>query len=97
TNLAVVHAVCDALDELRPDKNAPSRRELITFVKDRPGHDFRYAIDFSKLHQALGWSPAESFESGILKTVRWYLDNEAWVERVKSGAYQQWIREQYNS
>ena len=86
TNLQVVRAVCALLDELRPDPAGPHER-LITFVPDRPGHDRRYAIDSGKLERELGWRPRESFESGLARTVCWYLDNEAWVRDVQSGAY----------
>jgi dTDP-glucose 4,6-dehydratase len=72
-----------------------SRRELISFVKDRPGHDLRYAIDCSKLEKELGWKPRESFDSGLRKTIQWYLDNPGWVERVRSGEYRQWIKNHY--
>jgi len=92
-NIAIVEMICDLVDELAPAAGA--RRRLITYVADRPGHDRRYAIDFSKLHDELGWSPAESFASGLRKTVRWYLENRAWSDRIRSGAYQSWIREQY--
>jgi dTDP-glucose 4,6-dehydratase len=79
----------------QPDQ--PPRRELITFVKDRPGHDLRYAIDFSKLTDELGWRPDESFETGIKKTIQWYLDNRAWVDQVKSSKYYQtWMKQQYD-
>ncbi|MGZ3594816.1 MAG: GDP-mannose 4,6-dehydratase, partial [Syntrophales bacterium] len=71
------------------------RRKLITFVKDRPGHDRRYAIDFSKLQKGLGWAPRESFASGIRKTITWYLENRAWIENIRSGEYQRWIDEHY--
>ncbi len=94
-NLRVVQLICDRLDAILPEGGAPPRRELITFVKDRPGHDWRYAIDFSKLRGELGWKPAESFESGIDKTIRWYLERREWVERVKSGEYQNWIKAHY--
>ena len=94
-NLAVVTTICDLLDEFRPLSSGKSRRNLITYVTDRPGHDRRYAIDFTKLSTELGWAPAESFDTGIRKTIRWYLDNPGWVERVKSGAYRSWIRQQY--
>lgn len=94
-NLRVVHLICDRLDAILPESGAPPRRELITFVKDRPGHDWRYAIDFSKLRGELGWTPAESFETGIDKTIRWYLERREWVERVKSGEYQNWIKAHY--
>ncbi len=96
TNIAVVHSVCDILDEvcgLLPGGEA--RRSLITYVKDRPGHDRRYAIDCSRIERELGWTPDESFETGIRKTIHWYLENEPWVDRVRSGAYQQWISQHY--
>lgn len=86
-NIQVVHALCDILDELRP-ATGKSRRDLITFVKDRPGHDQRYAIDSSKLQNNLNWQPSESFESGIKKTVEWYLNNKTWCDRVLDGSYQ---------
>jgi dTDP-glucose 4,6-dehydratase len=85
TNLQVVHAICDLLDELSPTRQ--SRRELISFVADRPGHDRRYAIDPSKIQAELGWTPAESFESGLRKTIRWYLDNEAWWQPLRDRVY----------
>jgi dTDP-glucose 4,6-dehydratase len=85
-NIDVVRSVCAVLDELRPDPSGPHDR-LITFTTDRPGHDFRYAIDASKVRRELGWSPSETFDSGIRKTVQWYLDNAAWTDRVMSGAY----------
>ncbi|NQU13510.1 MAG: dTDP-glucose 4,6-dehydratase [Desulfobacteraceae bacterium] len=94
-NIKIVEMVCDMLDELPVPKLDHPRRELITFVKDRPGHDRRYAIDFTKLAQKLGWTPEESLESGIRKTIQWYLDNQEWVDRVRSGEYQSWIKEQY--
>jgi dTDP-glucose 4,6-dehydratase len=96
-NIAIVEMICDLVDELAPAVKGNSRRRLITFVKDRPGHDRRYAIDFKKLHRELGWSPAESFATGLRKTVLWYLENLSWSERIRSGAYQSWIREQYGS
>lgn len=92
-NITIVEMICDLVDEIEPA--GASRRRLITFVKDRPGHDRRYAIDFSKLSGELGWRPAESFASGLRKTVLWYLEHKEWNERVRSGAYQSWIREQY--
>lgn len=94
TNLEVVHTLCDLLDELRP-KASGSYRDQITFVKDRPGHDHRYAIDARKLERELGWKPAETFESGLRKTVQWYLDNQAWVQDVMSGEYRNWVSKQY--
>jgi dTDP-glucose 4,6-dehydratase len=94
-NLSIVHAVCDRLDRWRPRADGRSYREQITYVTDRPGHDRRYAIDASKLERELGWVPEETFESGLDKTVRWYLSNGAWVERVQSGAYRAWIERQY--
>jgi dTDP-glucose 4,6-dehydratase len=75
------------VDELAPDARIGKRERLITFVADRPGHDLRYAIDASKIERALGWAPAETFESGLRKTVRWYLENRAWWERVRTGVY----------
>jgi dTDP-glucose 4,6-dehydratase len=94
TNLEVVHAVCAILDELRPI-GAPHGR-LITYVQDRPGHDRRYAIDASKIARELGWKPQETFETGLLKTVVWYLENTAWVHAVISGEYQSWIKQNYD-
>lgn len=88
TNLDVVHVICDTLDRIRPRADGLSYREQIRFVADRPGHDFRYAIDASKLESDLSWVPQESFESGIDKTIRWYLDNEMWWKNILSGAYQ---------
>jgi dTDP-glucose 4,6-dehydratase len=87
TNLAVVHTICDTLDRLLPRQDGKSYREQITFVSDRPGHDFRYAIDASKLERDLGWKPQESFESGMEKTIRWYLENRDWWQAILSGAY----------
>jgi dTDP-glucose 4,6-dehydratase len=94
-NLDVVHTVCDILDELQPRTDGLSYRTQITFVKDRPGHDRRYAIDATKLERELGWKPDETFESGIRKTIQWYLDNQNWVNNVTSGAYRDWINKQY--
>ncbi|MCA0403005.1 MAG: dTDP-glucose 4,6-dehydratase [Proteobacteria bacterium] len=89
-NIEVVHKICDLLDEFKPEKpeGLNSYRDLITFVKDRPGHDKRYAIDASKIASDLNWKPLESFESGISKTVKWYLDNSKWVEAIQDGSYQ---------
>jgi dTDP-glucose 4,6-dehydratase len=94
-NIQVVQAICDVLDRERPRSDGRSYLEQIRFVKDRPGHDRRYAVDTSKAANELGWSPRETFESGILKTVRWYLDNPSWVEDVTTGAYREWIAKQY--
>ena len=94
-NIDVVHTLCDILDEEQPRSDGKSYREQITFVKDRPGHDRRYAIDASRLERELGWKPAETFETGIRKTVRWYLDNQDWVQNVTSGAYRDWVGQQY--
>jgi dTDP-glucose 4,6-dehydratase len=95
-NIEVVHRICDGVDRLAPPlADGRPRRALITYVKDRPGHDRRYAIDCTRLERELGWRPAETFESGFEKTIRWYLDNRAWVDRVRSGAYRQWIDQNY--
>ena len=100
-NLDVVHTLCDILDELAPlppptpHSPLPIYRSQITFVKDRPGHDRRYAIDASKLERELGWKPQETFETGIRKTVAWYLENQSWVANVTSGAYRNWVERQY--
>lgn len=94
-NLDVVTTICDLVDEMQPDAGIGSRRKLITFVKDRPGHDRRYAINASKIARELGWSPAEKFESGLRRTVRWYLDHLDWVNNVRTGAYLHWIEQNY--
>lgn len=94
TNLTIVHTICELLDELRPSAEGSYKR-LITHVKDRPGHDRRYAIDARKLERELGWKPAETFETGIRKTVAWYLAHQDWVQRVQSGAYRDWVATQY--
>jgi dTDP-glucose 4,6-dehydratase len=95
-NLEIVHTLCALLDQFRPDPAGP-RTRLITYVKDRPGHDRRYAIDAHKIERELGWRPAETFESGIKKTVAWYLDNPAWVEHVTSGSYRTWVDQNYSA
>lgn len=87
TNLTVVETICDTLDKIRPRTDGKSYRERISFVADRPGHDFRYAIDASKLRRDLGWTPQETFESGIARTIQWYLDNGDWWQPILSGAY----------
>ncbi len=94
-NIDTVNMLCDVLDEMMPREDHTARRDLITFVKDRPGHDLRYAIDCSKLENELGWAPRESFETGLKKTIQWYLDNPQWVQRVKSGEYRAWIKLHY--
>jgi len=94
-NLEIVRTVCALLDELRPRADGRSYAEQITYVKDRPGHDRRYAIDARKIERELGWRPAETFETGIRKTVQWYLDHPEWVQRVQSGDYRAWIERQY--
>ena len=96
TNLEVVETLCAILDELKPNSNGKSYSDQITFIKDRPGHDRRYAIDASKLERELGWRPQETFETGLRKTVLWYLENETWVNRVVSGEYQHWVQKQYS-
>ena len=94
TNKEIVHTVCALLDELRPGPEGPYIR-LITHVKDRPGHDRRYAIDARKIERELGWRPAETFHTGIRKTVQWYLDNPGWIANVQSGAYRDWVARNY--
>jgi len=94
-NIEVVKTICQILDQLKPKSDGKSYSEQITFVKDRPGHDRRYAIDASKVERDLGWRPAETFDTGIRKTVRWYLDNPVWVEGVVSGSYRDWLQKQY--
>lgn len=96
-NIEIVHTICALLDELRPRADGRSYKEQISFVTDRPGHDRRYAIDARKLERELGWKPAETFDSGIRKTVEWYLDNAAWVRNVQSGAYRDWVKKQYEA
>jgi dTDP-glucose 4,6-dehydratase len=95
TNLMVVEKICTILDELLPSKPNFSHSSLITFVKDRPGHDRRYAIDCTKMNRELGWKPTESFDSGLLKTVQWYINHPQWVEQIRTGAYQSWIEQNY--
>ena len=94
-NIDIVHTVCALLDELRPRADGQPYKSQITYVTDRPGHDRRYAIDARKLESELGWKPAETFETGIRKTVQWYLDNPQWVAHVQSGAYRDWVQKQY--
>lgn len=94
TNLDVVHTLCDILDQQKPKENG-SYRNQITFVQDRPGHDQRYAIDATKIERELGWKPAETFETGIQKTVAWYLSHQDWVQNVTSGEYKKWVNKNY--
>ena len=94
-NLDIVHTVCALLDELRPRNDGKKYCEQIAFVTDRPGHDQRYAIDARKIERELGWKPAETFETGIRKTIQWYLDNQEWVSSVQSGAYREWVEKNY--
>jgi dTDP-glucose 4,6-dehydratase len=96
-NLEIVRTVCALLDELRPRSDGQPYASQISYVKDRPGHDRRYAIDARKIERELGWKPAETFESGIRKTVRWYLDHPEWVANVQSGSYRQWVQAQYEA
>jgi dTDP-glucose 4,6-dehydratase len=96
-NIDIVHTVCALLDEMRPKAGGASYSTQITSVKDRPGHDRRYAIDASKIERELGWKPAETFDSGIRKTVQWYLANPDWVANVQSGAYREWVQTQYDA
>ena len=95
-NLDVVHTICAILDQLRPKADGSKYASQITYVKDRPGHDRRYAIDASKLERELGWKPAETFETGIRKTVQWYLDHQEWTDDVLSGSYRDWVKKQYS-
>jgi dTDP-glucose 4,6-dehydratase len=97
TNLDVVNTLCEILDVLAPSARGKSYREQITHVADRPGHDRRYAIDARKIERELGWKPEETFETGIMKTVQWYLDNQAWVQEVQSGEYVKWLDKNYKA
>jgi len=94
-HIDIVHTLCHLLDELRPKTDSSSYQSQITYVKDRPGHDRRYAIDARKLERELGWKPAETFETGIRKTVAWYLANADWVANVQNGNYLEWTTKQY--
>ncbi len=94
-NIEIVHTICGLLDELRPRSDGKSYREQVTYVTDRPGHDRRYAIDAGKIESELSWKPDETFETGIRKTVQWYLDNQDWVSNVQSGSYQSWVEKNY--
>ena len=97
SNLDLVYTVCALLDELKPRTDGKPYKDQITFVTDRPGHDRRYAIDARKIEQELGWRPAETFDTGIRKTLRWYLDNLEWVANVQSGGYRDWMAKQYGA
>jgi dTDP-glucose 4,6-dehydratase len=97
TNLEIVHTVCAILDELVPNSAHRPHNQLITYVKDRPGHDRRYAIDPAKIATEIGWQPAETFDSGIRKTVSWYLENMTWVENITTGNYQNWLKQNYGA
>jgi dTDP-glucose 4,6-dehydratase len=90
-----VKTLCAVLDDLLPDSTHRPHHRLVTFVKDRPGHDRRYAMNIDKISRELGWRPRESFESGLARTVRWYLNNSAWVKEVQSGAYREWLELHY--
>lgn len=94
-NLTIVHSICEILDAVQPRNDGKSYKEQITFVKDRPGHDLRYAINCSKIEKELGWVPRHSFEEGLKETVMWYLSNDEWVRQVQSGEYRQWIETNY--
>ena len=96
-NLDVVHTICTLLGGLSPRSDGKLYKEQITYVTDRPGHDRRYAIDATKIHRELSWNPAENFETGIRKTIHWYLDNQDWVRNVTSGDYKKWIEKNYSS
>jgi dTDP-glucose 4,6-dehydratase len=95
-NLELVHTICTILDELRPSNPVVPHKKLITFVKDRPGHDRRYAMNTGKIGRELGWAPRETFQTGIRKTIEWYLGHDAWIRDVTSGNYRQWIATQYS-
>jgi dTDP-glucose 4,6-dehydratase len=97
SNLEVVHTICTILDELQPRSDGQSYRDLITYVNDRAGHDYRYAMDPSKIQTELGWQAQENFASGIRKTVQWYLANQVWVNHVQSGEYQKWVAANYTN
>jgi dTDP-glucose 4,6-dehydratase len=96
-NIDVVTTICRKLDALQPRAGGARYEDLITYVADRPGHDRRYAIDPSKIEREIGWGPAETFESGIDKTVHWYLENRPWIDSVRSGAYRDWVAKNYNA
>jgi dTDP-glucose 4,6-dehydratase len=97
TNMEVVRTICRVLDDMKPNSPHVPHHALIRLVKDRPGHDRRYAIDSRKIESELGWRPRESFETGLMKTIRWYRDNTAWVESIRTGEYQKWIEKHYGA
>ena len=97
TKMEVVRTICRVLDELMPESPYVPHQSLIHFVKDRPGHDRRYAIDTSKIEGEIGWRPRENFETGLMKTIRWYLDNTGWVKSVQTGEYKNWIEHHYGT
>jgi dTDP-glucose 4,6-dehydratase len=97
TNRQIVKAICGLMDELMPDSPFAPHESLVTFVKDRPGHDRRYAVDCSKIGEELGWRPKEVLESGLRKTIKWYMENHAWVDSIRSGAYREWMERNYGS
>jgi dTDP-glucose 4,6-dehydratase len=94
-NIEIVKTVCGLLDKMRPSSAFTPHASLMTFVKDRPGHDRRYAIDCGKIEKELGWTPKETFESGLKKTIQWYLDNPEWIQSIQTGAYREWMDRQY--
>ena len=96
-NIEVVKQICATLDRLKPRGDGKSYADQITFVADRPGHDRRYAIDATKMERELGWRPTETFETGLEKTIRWYLDNQGWVANIQNGAYRDWIDKNYGA
>jgi dTDP-glucose 4,6-dehydratase len=96
-NIDTVSRICDLIDQMLPDDGRRPRRRLITFVKDRPGHDLRYAIDCTRIEKELDWRPRESFESGLRQTIQWYLEHRGWVDRVRSGEYQKWVQQHYGA
>jgi dTDP-glucose 4,6-dehydratase len=97
TNLQVVETICDILDEIKPCQDNKSYKDLITYVKDRAGHDYRYAMDPTKIEKMIGWKPQETFDTGIRKTIIWFLENQKWVTNVQSGEYQNWLIQNYTN
>ena len=94
-NMTIVHAICDSFDRIRPRADKTSHRTLIRHISDRPGHDRRYAVNSAKIAAELGWAPKQSFESGLERTIAWYLDNQDWCNRVMDGSYRDWLDTQY--